>query len=344
MTQTRLNRINNPAQRTGFTLIELLVVIAIIGVIMAITFPAVQMIRESARRSQCANNLRQVGLATSNYYSAFQKYPPSFEVPPGTTVVGSWSVHARIMSFLEEANAYRRIDITQDWHGQVNTGVPAHRIASYVCPTEVNDKPRIKDGEPYVYPITYGFNMGSWLIHDPVSGEVSDGAFRVNQAVRTRDVRDGLSNTLCASEVKAFTPYIRNATTIDPTYPTDEDHFLGVSVNSYKLQGPNGENTGHTVWPDGRVHHTGFTTVYTPNTVVPYVYDGVEYDIDFNSWQEGKHLTNATYAAVTSRSYHPSGVNTLMLDGAVEYRSNFISHEIWQAMGTTGGEEIYSLP
>ncbi len=333
----------NASTRVGFTLIELLVVIAVIGILMAITIPAVQSVREAARRTFCANNMRQVGLATGNYYSAHRNYPASFQVAPGTTTDFSWSIHARIMSYLEQDNAYRKIDLNDDWHNQVASGVPAQRIEPFMCPSEINDEPRFRDGAPYVHPVNYGFNMGTWLIHDPVSGAVTDGVFRVNKDTRNSEIRDGLSNTLCASEVKAYTPYIRNATSIDSTLPVQSDHFMGVTVNSYKLAGANGQNTGHTVWPDGRVHHTGFTTVFPPNTFVPYEYEGVEYDIDYNSWQEGRDLVKPTYAAVTSRSYHAAGVNNLMLDGSVTFRNDQIFPDLWQSISTIAGGEIVSI-
>ena len=325
-------------KRKAFTLIELLVVIAVISILLAIAIPAIQSVRESARRSNCTRNLAEIGKAMTNFYSQYKKFPPSFQVPPGTTVRGSWSIHGRLMPFLDEGNAARQIDLSVDWHSQVGSGIPAHQISTYFCPSDPNEQIRSQDGAPYVASTTYGFNMGTWLIHNPVTGEVSDGPFRVNRGVRRSDINDGISHTLCTSEVKAYTAYIRNATTIDPTLPTSPAHFEGVDAER-KIAGENGINSGHTVWPDGRVHHTGFTTVFTPNTKVNYTHDGVLYDIDYNSWQEGRSLTNPTYAAVTSRGYHPAGVNTLMLDGSVEFRSDSIELGRWRALGTIANSD-----
>jgi prepilin-type processing-associated H-X9-DG protein len=181
--------------------------------------------------------------------------------------------------------------------------------------------------------------MGSWLIHDPVTGQTGDGAFRVNQRTRPRDFTDGQSQTLCAVDVKAYTSYIRNVDTIDPTLPGTTDFFEGVT-GELKM-GPSQENnSGHTVWCDGRVHHTGFTTVFGPNTRVTYTHGGEVYDIDYNSQQEGRSLTRPTFAAVTARSFHDAGVNALFMDGSVRFVSNSIALPIWRSMGTAGSGEI----
>ena len=101
------------------------------------------------------------------------------------------------------------------------------------------------------------------------------------------------------------------------------------------------KNTGHTEWCDGRVHHSGFTTVFTPNTFVPYVHDGQTYDIDVNSEKEGNSTTKATYAAITSRSYHGGGmVSVGLMDGSTRSVSNQIDLTVWRALGTINGGEV----
>ncbi len=104
------------------------------------------------------------------------------------------------------------------------------------------------------------------------------------------------------------------------------------------------KNTGHTEWPDGRVHHSGFTTVFTPNTIVAYEYNGNTYDIDFNSVQEGKRDDQSPFAAITARSYHSGGiVNVVFLDGSVRTTDKAISLDVWQALGTIDGGEIVDM-
>jgi prepilin-type processing-associated H-X9-DG protein len=240
---------------------------------------------------------------------------------------------------LEEAAAFSQIDFTTDWHEQVAVGVPAFAVPSFSCPSDFQAGLRFRDGLPYVHSTSYGFNMGSWLVHNPETGETGNGAFRVNKPTSPRMFRDGLSKTMCISEVKAFTPYVRNASSIDESLPATPDYFRGVS-GQLKLGPTRESNTGHTVWCDGRVHHAGFTTVFPPNTKVPFEHDGQLYDIDYTSQQEGRDLTRPTYSAVTARSYHEGGVNVGMMDGSVHFINDGIDLFAWRAMGTAGGGEV----
>ncbi len=332
-------------RRQGFTLVELLVVIAIIGILIALLLPAVQAAREAARRSSCMNNLKQIGLGLHNYLSPNRSFPPSFCIRPGTVLTGnngSWSIHGRLLPYLEQASAYDQVRLDIAWDAQLATGVPQLRIPTYVCPSDVNDTVRIKNDAPYIYPQTYGFNFGTWLVYDPASGRGGDGAFYVNSRTRPADIRDGLSNTLAAAEVKAFTSYFRN--TSDPGWnvPTSPAQVAGLaSGGQFKLGPATNSNTGHTEWCDGRVHHSGITTVFTPNTYVEYAHsDGNTYDVDYNSMQEGKSATQRTYAAVTSRSYHPGVVNTCLMDGSCRSVSETIDLAVWRALGTRQGGEV----
>ena len=97
------------------------------------------------------------------------------------------------------------------------------------------------------------------------------------------------------------------------------------------------DNTGQTEWADGLCQQSGFTTTFTPNTVVPYRLDGITYDVDFNSQQEGRSVTQPTYAAVTARSYHPGLVNAVFMDGSVRAISDSITVDVWRALGTRAG-------
>jgi prepilin-type processing-associated H-X9-DG protein len=155
-------------------------------------------------------------------------------------------------------------------------------------------------------------------------------------------VIDGTSNTLMIAEVKAFTSYVRNTADPGSTPPSTPEQIEPLCAGGQLKLGPNlNDNTGHTEWPDGRAHHSGFTAVFTPNTKVPFTYQGQTYDIDYNSRQEGNSATQRTYAAITARSYHSGGiVNVGMMDGSVRSVSKSISLQTWRALGTRQGGEI----
>lgn len=336
----------------GFTLVELLVVITIIGILISLLLPAVQAAREAARRMQCLNNLKQIGLALHSYAAANSTFPPSF---CGETVSGqnnaSWSIHGRLLPYLEQGNAYGlvKLDVAWDKAENADTGVPKMRIATYVCPSDMNDRVRVDaNGNPYIYPQTYGFNFGTWFVWDPTTKRGGDGVFHVNSRIGPEAIKDGLSNTLGAAEVKAFTSYFRNTSNPGPTVPASPSAIAALASGaSFKLGPETNQNTGHTEWCDGRVHHSGITTVFTPNTLVSYVHtDGRTYDVDYNSRQEGDP-TQPTYAAVTARSYHSDVVNSLLMDGSARPLNNAIDLTIWRALGTRAGGELVtnaSLP
>jgi prepilin-type N-terminal cleavage/methylation domain-containing protein len=332
-------------RKNGFTLVELLVVIAIIGTLVALLLPAVQAAREAARRMSCQNHLKQIVLAMHNYESAIGIYPPSFCIRPGAVLAGnngSWSAQARILPYLEQGNAYDLVRLDVAWDDPVNwsTGVPTMKIPTYRCPSEAHPQHRTNANGNYTTPLNYAFNFGTWLVYDPAGGQTGDGAIFVNSRLSPASFTDGLSNTLCAAEVKTFTSYIRNTSDPGASPPTSTAAFAGMS-GQLKLGPVLNDNTGHTEWCDGRVHHSGFTTVFTPNTRVPYTSGGQTYDIDYNSRQEGQSATQPTYAAITARSYHGGGVvNSALMDGSVRAISKSIDRGAWRALGTRDGGEV----
>ena len=336
MTALPRQRVLRTRPKSGFTIVELLVSISIIGILIALLLPAVQAAREAARRISCRNNLKQIGLALHNYQSINSSFPPTFCTTPLENAAGtgaSWSVHGRLLPQLDQGNAYDKIDLDADWHQQVETGVTFMKVPVFLCPSEPNDHSRTNGGSTYVAPHTYGFNFGTWLVYDPATETVGDGAFVINRGTAIPEFRDGLSNTLAVAEVKAYQSYVRNTQSPGSKAPTTPADLAGLSGQL--------KRTGHAVWPDGRVHHSGVTTVFTPNTRVSYLSGGAEYDIDFNSQQEGKSASRITYAAITSRSYHPGMVNVLLMDGSVRWMADSVDETVWRALGTRQGGEVF---
>ncbi|WLD13761.1 DUF1559 domain-containing protein [Planctellipticum variicoloris] len=296
--------------KRGFTLIELLVVIAIIAILIALLLPAVQQAREAARRTQCKNNLKQIGLAMHNYHDVFLTWP----VGAYSCCWGTWQVG--IMPYIEQAayfnlyNHNRKFGTPVDdarYGNATNLPVTKHRFAAYTCPSDIPQAP-IGGITSHNYAVNYG-NTGL-AQQATLNGVVFGGApFRNSNpsvAYRMSDIVDGTSNTLLVSEVR---------------------------------QGVGSDLRGFSWWGDA----SGFETYLTPNSPQPDVVYTTSYCNNTPANPPCIGTPTATQPSMYgSRSRHTGGVQSLLADGSVRFVSENIALNIWRGLGTTMGAEVLS--
>lgn len=200
--------------RTAFTLVELLVVIAIIGILVGLLLPAVQAAREAARRMQCSNNLKQIGLAMHNYESAFKVFPAGgVWIRGGGTFDEKSTVFAALLPFIEQANAENLIDQSLPWYLQSPAAVHVS-VPIYVCPSDTADRlhayPFVSAlGLPvgdtfatcsYAASVGYDDSFGYRQNYSHKALLPESGIFAVNYWPKLSRISDGLSNTFCFGE------------------------------------------------------------------------------------------------------------------------------------------------
>ena len=227
------------------------------------------------------------------------------------------------------------INWNASWSVQPN--VDATSVPTFLCPSEIHTQPNVT-ATLDVVPVHYGVNAGTWFQWDPITNQHGDGTFLVNDCLTSANFTDGMSNTLGMAEVKTYQAnLIDGDQAVTPTTPPPATPAQLVAYG-----GNFQTNFGHVNWANGIIIHTGMTTTFPPNTFVPYVNpaDGNTYDVDFTSVRLGTSLTLCTNVSFGSRSYHPSGINAMMMDGSCRFFSNTIAQATWRALGTPAGGEI----
>ena len=327
---------------SAFTLIELLVVIAIIGVLVAILLPAVQAAREAARRIQCTNNLKQIGLALHNYVSARTTFPVGFLVPSGpipaetSTSQYRWSALAQMMPYLEQPALYDALNFSFPlahrpsgspslfWPYYVqNATVMGTRVTMFLCPSDGSAAPAADSG-----PTNYAFCSGD----GSNGGDAlrAPGMFTM-EPHSPADVIDGLSQTVAASEgpLGIAGPYSQPSPlpVPSPLIRAFARMAAGPLTDSGCASAPDGwlMNKGSSWW-DGNYLNTLYNHYLTPNSLRP----------DCSAYH------NPGWKA--ARSFHPGGVNALFGDGSVKFIKDGVSPPVWKAMGTRSGGEIVEIP
>jgi prepilin-type N-terminal cleavage/methylation domain-containing protein/prepilin-type processing-associated H-X9-DG protein len=342
--------------RRGFTLIELLVVIAIIAVLIALLLPAVQAAREAARRTQCVNNLKQLGLGLMNYESSQSVLPPqqviTFTTTSSTTANlvwhNSWGVTSRLIPFMEQGPMYNALNFTNKTSDSSNTTVVSTSVKVLLCPSDPNPQPFVSGTSTFGVS-NYGWCAGDWYVYGGMGNPgapLTRSAFTVNVSRPLGAFTDGLSNTVVASEGKIQTPVGGNCfgsasngsmlfpPLTNPNAIPDAPSSVAIVTSIYSGCLQRGV-IGHTNWTYANSIYDGFTTALPPNTKV-IVAPGVDADVNTEDENNG----GPTYAAVTARSYHPGGVNALCCDGSVKFIKNTINWTTWRALGTIGSGEI----
>ena len=315
--------------KRGFTLIELLVVIAIIAILIALLLPAVQNAREAARRTQCKNNLKQLGLAMHNYHDVHKMFPPGYRFMPNSAIEAMGSPNVSLLPFLDQANLQELADAEIPWYLQ--TPSTAQTIVPvFVCPSDVAANPTAYPwiaamGVPvgdtfanssYAYSFGYrdAFSFGAGHGPPPVTKE--SGVFAFHSNTRISSITDGSSNTFAVGEAASGFEICEGIRCDEPvTGPNGESG----SAHGWLVGGAGAEPfyatglryTGHAASTVERMNKTPVTDSYAA------ISNSQKFD-NRGSWEGGPHWMSHF------RSHHDGGCHFLFCDGRVKFLSETI--------------------
>lgn len=361
-------------KRGGFTLVELLVVIAIIGVMVGLLLPAVQAAREAARRMQCSNNLKQMGLAIHNYESTYKQILPRRGGTAGGGDSGRHDGNYRrvsgfvfMLGFIEQTAMAEQVASGMTlsdgrvippggpagWFGHAEWQPWRTQVPTFLCPSDLNPGQQGNTaGNSYAFSL--GDSMGgatNWNSDNYDARGIWGCSGRVR---RFRDATDGLSNTIAMSERPYpkgnFGPRTaagemhKGVTVIHPAVLTSPATCLTNAVGLQLVPGVQFKARFGSLWTDAQIERVGFNTVLAPNAV------SCVSDANTNADSPG--------GVANAGSYHPGGVNALLMDGSVRFISDNINtgntslppvaggpspYGVWGALGSASGGETFTL-
>ena len=368
------------ARRGGFTLIELLVVIAIIAVLIALLLPAVQAAREAARRIQCTNNLKQIGLAIHNYHESNDVFPPggfpAYNPTQNTGNNACPSAHARLLPYIEQQSLYNALNwnltVINDpsgfpWTGYgpyANVTVSITRVSTFLCPSDTPPSWNLTSasaplpnyrapGNNYFASVGSSLEFTSRQTNGPPNGPFSY-VGEIGRTVGIRDVRDGTSNTIGFGEWR-----VGDGNTNQISIPNDIVFVgslpAGTARNNGTLSMPNPTLVaGFPAWMQSCA--TGLTVDRVNHTSAlgeAWIFDitGVSFgNVLLPPNPKTPNCDSSTVASNTLQnpgmwglaSYHSGGANVLMCDGSVKFLKDSISQPTLWALGSISQGEIVS--
>jgi prepilin-type processing-associated H-X9-DG protein len=339
-------------------LIELLVVIAIIAILIALLLPAVQAAREAARRSQCVNNLKQIGLALHNYLTVVGVLPPGRINSHLAGAGNCWGLFAQVLPQMEQQAVFNsfNFNLAPDTPDPSNTTGNVTFINALICPSDSSPQLITVSNFPFAthnYPMNVGSNypvvatISAANMPSPAFTGNPNGPFFENSRVGPADFTDGMSSTVALSETVRSQPTSTYATdpldgylitgnnsSSGPAITSDADYTslcLGQPSSTTMFQATKGVR-----WNYGAPGHSMYNHRRAPNDLKPDCRGGLPHSI------RSDPLWSSLSLNIAARSKHAGGVNSLLSDGHVQFIKNSINVTTWQALGSRNGGEVLS--